>query len=170
MEWPGPSNLDLLLLQDEDDTNRIYSLDNPLFDRVQIYMVLGAFWAAMDYARHHPEADVTWKIDYEVTGPDHDPTPNPPWLEVFTDHQGKTVDLTPAGYDAELLARGLRVLGFSTFCPTLNQGIRINPDAPDQTIRACLGEAYALWWRHRCLSQRLDNESKTPAFPKRPRM
>lgn len=43
LEWPDPSNLDLLFLPDEENTHRIYSLENHLFERVQVYMLLGVF-------------------------------------------------------------------------------------------------------------------------------
>ena len=164
MEWPTAPVEQPLQLAVDDHGSSLWTLHPMWRDPLSVYMVLQVFWSALEYAQQHPQDTVTWRMTYDVTGPEDDPSPTPAWVIVRAEGPEGSRNLIPSGYDAEFLAAGLDALGVSPYKGPIQKGIPMEVDGfSSATLETCLGKAYATWWSQQRLEQVVDHAPNRPS-------
>ena len=168
-QWPMGSGEAAEALPDPASVSAL----EPVVQRLNTYLAIHSFWHAFEQAQAHPEGQVVWGSDYDILdqqdGADLSFTAlSEVRLKILLQHQGNEQSLLPENEWPQRLADGLASLGLGLAHWQWKEGVAVDPKQDlARTLEQCLGKAYAVWWQHQHLTQRLsapDQRLSRPRF------
>lgn len=147
------------------DLEILNTLDPLAAQRLKTYLAIQVFWHAFEQAQATPESKVTWGSDYDVLDGQDDAdlsftALSDIRLKSTLEHEGHRQSLLPSNGWPQALAEGMSCLGLELAHWQWREGFALDPEQDVQiTLEHCLGKAYAVWWEHQHLTQRLASSS-----------